>query len=125
MSELCQNRKSLNYSITSSARARRLDATERPRASAASPLPATSSKFRRGCFATAVAPRDWFDLSQRRPPLRRAYCRQVSAGDRRYPVTTQDSMRDRSHSVVERLTHTFGDWLKHRRELKEKRQVHP
>jgi hypothetical protein len=45
-----QNRKSLNYSITSSARARRLDATERPRALA----------------ATAVALRDRFDLSQRR-----------------------------------------------------------
>jgi hypothetical protein len=38
-------------------------------------------------------------------------------------VTTQDSMRDRSHSVVERLTHTFGDWLKHRRELNEMRQL--
>src|SRR5665213_2093136 len=47
----------------------------------------------------------------------------VSGGDRRYPVTTQDSMRDRPHSVVERLTHTFGDWLKHRRELKEMRQL--
>ena len=32
-------------------------------------------------------------------------------------------MRDRSHSVVERLTHTFGDWLKHRRELNEMRQL--
>ena len=38
-------------------------------------------------------------------------------------MTTQDSMRDRSHSVVERLTHTFGDWLKHRRELNEMCQL--
>jgi hypothetical protein len=38
-------------------------------------------------------------------------------------VTTQDSTRDRSHFVVERLTHTFGDWLKHRRELNEMRQL--
>ena len=38
-------------------------------------------------------------------------------------MTTQDSMRDRPHSVVERLTHTFGDWLKHRRELNEMRQL--
>ena len=36
-------------------------------------------------------------------------------------MTTQDSTRDRSHFVVERLTHTFGDWLKHRRELNEMR----
>lgn len=38
-------------------------------------------------------------------------------------MTTQDSMRDKSHSVVERLTHAFGDWLKHRRELNEMRQL--
>ena len=38
-------------------------------------------------------------------------------------MTTQYSIRDRSHSVVERLTHTFGDWLKHRRELNEMRQL--
>jgi hypothetical protein len=38
-------------------------------------------------------------------------------------VTTPDSMQERSHSVVERLTHTFGDWLKHRRELNEMRQL--
>ena len=38
-------------------------------------------------------------------------------------MTTQDSTRDRSHSVVERLTHMFGDWLKHRRELNEMRQL--
>jgi len=38
-------------------------------------------------------------------------------------VTTPNSMRERSHSVVERLTYTFGDWLKHRRELNEMRQL--
>ena len=38
-------------------------------------------------------------------------------------MTSLDSMRDRSHSVVKRLTHTFGDWLKHRRELNEMRQL--
>ena len=38
-------------------------------------------------------------------------------------MTTQDSVRDKSHSFVERLTHTFGDWLKHRRELNEMRQL--
>ncbi|THD66244.1 MAG: hypothetical protein E7813_13100 [Bradyrhizobium sp.] len=32
-------------------------------------------------------------------------------------------MRDRSHSVVERLTQAFGDWLQHRRELNEMRQL--
>src|SRR6202162_6083118 len=39
-------------------------------------LPSDWSKFRRGCFATAVVRRDRFDLSQRRPPLRRAHCHQ-------------------------------------------------
>jgi len=38
-------------------------------------------------------------------------------------VNTKDSVRDKSHSVVERLTHTFSDWLKHRRELNEMRQL--
>jgi hypothetical protein len=38
-------------------------------------------------------------------------------------VTNQDSTRDKSRSVVERLTHTFGDWLKHRREINEMRQL--
>lgn len=38
-------------------------------------------------------------------------------------VTTQDSARDRPHSVVERLNHMFRDWLKHRRELKEMREL--
>lgn len=30
---------------------------------------------------------------------------------------------DRPHTVVEQLTHTFGDWLKHRQELNEMRQL--
>ena len=30
---------------------------------------------------------------------------------------------DKPHSVVERLTHTFSDWLKHRQELSEIRQL--
>ena len=30
---------------------------------------------------------------------------------------------DKPHSVVERLTHTFSDWLKHRQELSELRQL--
>ena len=38
-------------------------------------------------------------------------------------MTTQDSARDRPHSVVERLIHVFGDWLKHRRELREMREL--
>jgi hypothetical protein len=44
-------------------------------------------------------------------------------GDRRYPMTGQDSMRDRLGSAVERFTDTFGAWLKHRRELNEMRQL--
>ena len=38
-------------------------------------------------------------------------------------MTTQDNMRDWSYSVAERLTRTFDDWLKHRRELNEMRQL--
>jgi len=38
-------------------------------------------------------------------------------------VTTQDSMRDGSHSAVERLAHTFGAWLNHRRVLNDMRQL--
>ena len=38
-------------------------------------------------------------------------------------MPTQTNMRDRSHSIVERLTHRFGDWLQHRRELNEMRQL--
>ncbi|MGB9118524.1 hypothetical protein [Bradyrhizobium sp.] len=38
-------------------------------------------------------------------------------------MTAQDNLRDKPHSVVERLTHTFGDWLKHRQELNEMRQL--
>jgi hypothetical protein len=36
-------------------------------------------------------------------------------------MTAQDSARDHPPSVVERLTHTFRDWLKHRQELNEMR----
>ena len=35
-------------------------------------------------------------------------------------MTTQDNT---PHSIVERLTQTFSDWLKHRRELSEMRQL--
>ena len=38
-------------------------------------------------------------------------------------MTTQDDVSGKSHSVVERLTHAFGDWLKHRQELNEMRQL--
>jgi len=38
-------------------------------------------------------------------------------------MTAQDNLRGKSDSVVERLTHTFSDWLKHRRELNEMRQL--
>jgi hypothetical protein len=38
-------------------------------------------------------------------------------------MTAQDNLRDKPHSVVERLTHTFSDWLKHRQELSEIRQL--
>jgi transcriptional regulator with XRE-family HTH domain len=33
------------------------------------------------------------------------------------------TVQDKPHSVVERLTHTFGDWIKHRQELNEMRQL--
>jgi transcriptional regulator with XRE-family HTH domain len=33
------------------------------------------------------------------------------------------TIQDKPHSVVERLTHTFGDWIKHRQELNEMRQL--
>ena len=38
-------------------------------------------------------------------------------------MTAQDNLRDKPYSIVERLTHTFGDWLKHRQELSEMRQL--
>jgi hypothetical protein len=38
-------------------------------------------------------------------------------------MTAQDNLRGKPDSVVERLTHTFSDWLKHRRELNEMRQL--
>ena len=38
-------------------------------------------------------------------------------------MTTQENLTDKPHSVVERLTHTFGDWLKHRQELSEMRRL--
>ena len=38
-------------------------------------------------------------------------------------MTTQENLTDKPHSVVERLTHTFGDWLKHRQELSEIRRL--
>jgi uncharacterized protein YjiS (DUF1127 family) len=33
------------------------------------------------------------------------------------------TVQDQPHSVVERLTHTFSDWIKHRQELNEMRQL--
>jgi uncharacterized protein YjiS (DUF1127 family) len=33
------------------------------------------------------------------------------------------NVQDQPHSVVERLTHTFSDWIKHRQELNEIRQL--
>ena len=33
------------------------------------------------------------------------------------------TVQDQPHSVVERLTHTFSDWIKHRQELNEIRQL--
>jgi hypothetical protein len=44
---------------------------------------------------------------------------EIFAGDRRTSMTAQDQ----SVSVVERLTNTFSDWLKHRQELREMRQL--
>jgi hypothetical protein len=38
-------------------------------------------------------------------------------------MTAQDNLTEKPHSVVERLTHTFSDWLKHRQELNEMRQL--
>jgi len=38
-------------------------------------------------------------------------------------MTAQDNARDHPVSVVERLTHAFSDWLKHRQELSEIRQL--
>lgn len=38
-------------------------------------------------------------------------------------MTTQDDVSGKSHSVIERLTHAFGDWLRHRQELNEMRQL--
>jgi transcriptional regulator with XRE-family HTH domain len=38
-------------------------------------------------------------------------------------MTAQDKLRDKPHSIVEQLTQTFSDWLKHRRELNEMRQL--
>ena len=38
-------------------------------------------------------------------------------------MTAQDNTRDKPHSVLGRLAQTFGDWLKHRRELNEMRQL--
>ena len=38
-------------------------------------------------------------------------------------MTAQENLRDEPHSVVERLTHSFNDWLKHRQELSEIRQL--
>lgn len=38
-------------------------------------------------------------------------------------MTAQENLRDEPHSIVERLTHTFSDWLKHRQELSEIRQL--
>lgn len=35
------------------------------------------------------------------------------------------TVQDTSPSVLERLTHTFNDWLNHRRELNEMRQLDP
>ena len=35
------------------------------------------------------------------------------------------TVQDHSPSVFERLTHTFNDWLNHRRELNEMRQLNP
>ncbi len=36
-------------------------------------------------------------------------------------MTAQDKVSDKPHSVVERLTHTFSDWLKHRQQRSELR----
>jgi hypothetical protein len=38
-------------------------------------------------------------------------------------MTAQDKLRDKPHSIVEQLTQTFSDWLKHRQELNEMRQL--
>jgi len=38
-------------------------------------------------------------------------------------MTAQEKLRDKPHSIVEQLTQTFGDWLKHRQELNEMRQL--
>jgi transcriptional regulator with XRE-family HTH domain len=38
-------------------------------------------------------------------------------------MTAQEKLRDKPHSIVEQLTQTFSDWLKHRRELNEMRQL--
>src|SRR5579863_3522586 len=62
--------------------------------------------------ALAVAP-FLFDLSQRSPIPAVAIILEI----RGIPMTAQ------TPSVVERLTHTFSDWLKHRQELNEIRQL--
>jgi hypothetical protein len=38
-------------------------------------------------------------------------------------MTAQEKLRDKPHSIVEQLTQTFSDWLKHRQELNEMRQL--
>jgi len=38
-------------------------------------------------------------------------------------MTAQDKLRDKPHSIVGQLTQTFSDWLKHRQELNEMRQL--
>jgi len=38
-------------------------------------------------------------------------------------MTAQDKVTNHPLSVVERLTHTFSDWLKHRQELSEIRRL--
>jgi hypothetical protein len=38
-------------------------------------------------------------------------------------MTTQDNISDKPPSVVGRLTQAFGDWLRHRQELNEMRQL--
>jgi hypothetical protein len=38
-------------------------------------------------------------------------------------MAAQEKLRDKPHSIVEQLTQTFSDWLKHRQELNEMRQL--
>ena len=38
-------------------------------------------------------------------------------------MAAQDTLRDKPGSVIERLTQTFSDWLRHRQELNEMRQL--